>query len=378
MRTQIVIFSRYYLPGFKAGGPIESISTFVKLLHNQYQFSIFTSDRDFQDTSKYKEIKSNSWNENHNSKVFYLGKSIFNFFFYLKFILNLEKYKIIYFSSLFDFKFTIIPLIFLKFFYSNKKIILAPRGELYPGALSIKKRKKYIFLNVLKKINLLSNVVWHATSNQEIQTIRDIYKFSNIMLAPNIVEPKIIICPKNKSSEELKLVFFSRITPKKNLLYLIKLISSIKILASLDIYGPVDDLKYWNLCLSTIRELKIEKKVKYMGPLDKKNIHNTLAKYDLFVFPTLGENFGHVIFDAIKSGLPILISNKTPWNDIEDYRIGWSIPISEKAKYLEIINNFDNWWSKNSSNFDERCLNFINNNSQIDKVILMYKSLFAT
>ena len=115
-----------------------------------------------------------------------------------------------------------------------------------------------------------------------------------------------------------------------------------------------------------------------MGPLDKKNIHNTLAKYDLFVFPTLGENFGHVIFDAIKSGLPILISNKTPWNDIEDYRIGWSIPISEKAKYLEIINNFDNWWSKNSSNFDERCLNFINNNSQIDKVILMYKSLFAT
>ena len=376
MNKEIIIFSRYFLPGYKAGGPVESIATFVKLLHKFFQFNIFTTDRDFLDKEKYPNIHLNTWQHRSDCNVFYLEKSFFSFINYFNFFFTLQKYQVVYLTSLFDIKFTTIPLIILKLFYRDKKIILAPRGELYLGAISIKKRKKLIYLNFLIKTNLLSNIIWHATSAQEIDTIKNIFKKANIVMAPNIVEPKLGFFNKTKSNNILKLVFFSRITPKKNLLYVLGLLAEIKVNTILDIYGPIDDVKYWDLCKLKIKGLKLEDKVNYCGSLEKKEIFNELSNYDLFILPTLGENFGHVIFDAIKSGLPILISDKTPWNDLKDYKIGWSISLEDRDSYIKIINNFNKWWIDNSNNFNKRAFNFLNNNSQINKVILKYKSLF--
>jgi hypothetical protein len=42
-----------------------------------------------------------------------------------------------------------------------------------------------------------------------------------------------------------------------------------------------------------------------------------LAEYDLFLFPTLGENYGHVISEALASGCPVVISDQTPWRNLE-------------------------------------------------------------
>jgi len=41
-----------------------------------------------------------------------------------------------------------------------------------------------------------------------------------------------------------------------------------------------------------------------------------LADYDAFIFPTLGENFGHVIIESLSAGCPVLCSDQTPWNDV--------------------------------------------------------------
>src|SRR4051812_11201747 len=42
----ILTFSRFYLPGFRAGGPIRSISRLVECLGDEFQFRIVTADRD--------------------------------------------------------------------------------------------------------------------------------------------------------------------------------------------------------------------------------------------------------------------------------------------------------------------------------------------
>lgn len=57
-----------------------------------------------------------------------------------------------------------------------------------------------------------------------------------------------------------------------------------------------------------------------------------------FFFPTLGENYGHVISEALVSGCPVIISTETPWNDLSKKRVGWDIPLNDKKKYIEIIN----------------------------------------
>ena len=45
--------------------------------------------------------------------------------------------------------------------------------------------------------------------------------------------------------------------------------------------------------------------------------------------PTLGENFGHVILEALCGGTPVLLSNQTPWLHLEEKGIGWDVPLDD-------------------------------------------------
>ena len=53
-----------------------------------------------------------------------------------------------------------------------------------------------------------------------------------------------------------------------------------------------------------------------------KKVIETFSKYDVFLFPTKGENYGHVIFEALAGGCIPIISDQTPWNDIEQAGCG--------------------------------------------------------
>ena len=59
----------------------------------------------------------------------------------------------------------------------------------------------------------------------------------------------------------------------------------------------------------------------------------TLAEYDVFFFPTKGENYGHVIAEALCAGLPILIANTTPWRDLDEIGIGWDLPLDNAEAF---------------------------------------------
>ena len=48
-----------------------------------------------------------------------------------------------------------------------------------------------------------------------------------------------------------------------------------------------------------------------------------------FFFPTLGENYGHVIYEALDSGCPVLISDQTPWRGLSEVGAGWDLPLDK-------------------------------------------------
>jgi glycosyltransferase involved in cell wall biosynthesis len=45
------------------------------------------------------------------------------------------------------------------------------------------------------------------------------------------------------------------------------------------------------------------------------------------VLPTLGENYGHVIVESFSVGLPIILSKKTPWLNLESKHLGWDLDL---------------------------------------------------
>jgi glycosyltransferase involved in cell wall biosynthesis len=106
---------------------------------------------------------------------------------------------------------------------------------------------------------------------------------------------------------------------------------------SYDIYGPVEDEEYWSECKRIISTLTPNVRVKYMGMVEHERVREVFADHDLFLFPTLGENYGHVICEALSAGCPVLISDQTPWRDLQEQGVGWDIPLEETERFRAII-----------------------------------------
>ena len=63
-----------------------------------------------------------------------------------------------------------------------------------------------------------------------------------------------------------------------------------------------------------------------------------ILEHHLFTLPTLGENFGHAIFESLAAGRPVLVSDQTPWQNLSVYHAGWDLPLSERNMFKEVIN----------------------------------------
>ena len=207
---------------------------------------------------------------------------------------------------------------------ANIPVIIAPRGELFDGALSIRKYKKIPYLLLLKKRWLKrGGIYWHATSREEALQIQRITGIPNdrifiITETPTLPDlSKLQKVPRNKKKGELDCVFISRIHPIKNLIFALRTLSGLRGNIRFSIFGPKEDPAYWEECAKAAAALPPNIRVSYGGSLDHGKIHETFAAHHVFLFPTLTENYGHVILESLSSGCPVLISRgTTPWDDI--------------------------------------------------------------
>ncbi|MGE8353669.1 MAG: glycosyltransferase family 4 protein [Pseudomonas protegens] len=344
MKTKVLTFSGYYLPGYKGGGPVRTIENMVTQLEEDIEFWIVTRDRDLGDTSPYPSIQSNKWQKVGLAHVYYLPpesmtlKNIYK-------ILNNTHHDILYLNSFFDVTFTIFVLL-AKFLFmaSLKPIVLAPRGEFSKAALSIKKTKKTIYLIFFKMMARNKNIKFQASSEYESDDIREILKLSNqsIHIAKDLP-------PKENHNKEhylstrlaehrnLRVIFLSRISPMKNLDFAIRVLKEVKSEIFFDIYGPKEDLGYWSQCETLIHQLPSNIVVNYCGSIRPEQVKEKFSRYDLFLFPTRGENYGHVIAESISAGTPVLLSDRTPWRDLEQQGTGWVLPLDSHAIFSQKI-----------------------------------------
>ncbi|PFU03509.1 glycosyl transferase family 1 [Bacillus thuringiensis] len=338
----ILILAPYYLPGFKGGGPIRSISNLVHTLGNELNFKIITSDRDLGDSIAYEKAQNEVWTKVGLAEVYYVTPEKFNFR-DLRKIIQSTQYDFIYLNSFFNTNFSVIPILLRRMgIIPYKPIIVAPRGEFSPGALKIKKFKKELFIESTKLVGLHNKVIWHATSEEEKIDIKQIYgEEVPVRVAqnlPNIFENKEHQ-KKEKKRGELKLVFLSRITEKKNLKGALTFLKGITGNITFDIYGPIENQNYWNACRNIIESLPNNVQVNYMGQINNNKVHLLFSNYNAFLFPTFGENYGHVIVESLLAGCPVIISDQTPWRNLENEGAGWTIPLEKEETFIAALND---------------------------------------
>ncbi len=378
-KKKIICFVEYYLPGYKSGGPIRTVSNLVKVLDNNYLFYIVTSDRDFNDKKPYQNIKTNQWSNINKSFVFYISKFIYYF---LKFpeIFKHNSYDYIYLNSFFSFKFSIL-IIILRFlrFIPYKKLILAPRGEFSNSALKIKIKRKAIYLQIFKFFRLYKDITWQASSIYEYNDIKKIFNQSKIIIAldvPELESPKI---SKNKilAMKPLKIVFLARISPIKNLDFAIKVLSKLKIKILFEIVGPVSNKNFWQNCQKLLNTLPKNISYRYLGSINHNDVTRVFKKNHLYFLPTKSENFGHTILESLSVGTPVLISDQTPWRNLSVFNAGWDIPLVEIDQYVDVINNLSKLSASEYQKKRFDCLLYHKSNINIKKIIKSYENLFS-
>lgn len=333
---KLIILTDWYYPAYKAGGPITSLKNLVKGIGSRVNVSILTSAYDLGENNVLENIVPNVWQKiNDNTRIKYLTNS-------KEVIYELEKeeFDIIYLNSMFSLAYTLKPLLFAKQKKILNKIILAPRGMLAEGALTLKPIKKKLFLVIFKYLGLHKNIVFHATSLQEVDDIKRSFGESiNIRMIPNIPsEPKKNLFLRSKRKGSLKLVSVARIAPEKNIKYLLELLKNLKGSISLTIYGMIKTESYLIECKSIIKTLPPNVRVNIAGEMSTELLQEKIVEYDFFILPTLGENFGHAIYEALSAGTPVIISDKTPWRNLEQQNAGWDISLDKPEAFIEVLN----------------------------------------
>lgn len=331
----ILCFTGYYLPGYKGGGPIKTIKNLFDQTGDEINFKLITSDRDLGDTTPYTSVVYGAWNQIGKASVFYMqpGKSGYVQTFQ---ILRNKDYDIVYLNSFFSPRFSFFPLLVAKAL--GQKIVLGPRGEFSEGALSLKSFKKRFFISFFKLLRLHKGIVFQASSDYEADDIRRVLGNDvDIRIAEDIGAQEFVKQLDARTATPLKVVFLSRISPMKNLLFALEALKQVQAPLEYHIYGPIEDTHYWLQCGHLITSLPSHIQVKHKGELLPSDVIKTLADYDVFFMPTKGENYSHVITEAFCAGLPVLIADTTPWRNLQKLGIGWDLPLNNPDAFSSAL-----------------------------------------
>lgn len=349
-KPRILCFVAYYLPGFRSGGPVRTIANWVEHFGDEFDIWIVTKDRDALDTRPYPDIAIDAWNQVGKARVFYASKAALGVR-RIGRLLSETPHDLLYLNSFFNYGFTILPLLSRRLGLAENlaPCLIAPRGEFSAGALRLKERKKRTFMALARLTGLYKNVSWQASSEFEKNDIQ-----REFAILPEKIAVAIDLPPKshdlkarleNRLPGPLRIVFLSRISPMKNLDFLLRIISKVNVKISLSIIGPLSEPKYWMKCQKLITELPDNVEVQYRGEVAPTEVGQTFAKHDLFAFPTKGENYGHVILESLTAGTPVVLSDQTPWHATPCKAIS-TISLDQCQQWINVIQE----WAKLGDN----------------------------
>lgn len=318
-KPRVLVTCPSFEPGHRGGGPIRSVARIVDSASEDIEVRLVTSDRDVGTSQPYPGLSGQTI-ERGRTLVTYLDRHSARQ--WLRFVRELrrESFDVLYVNSLWEPWFSQLPLLLAALHVLRvRTVLIAPRGELSKGALGLKARKKRAVLPLVRLMLRMLDVRWHASTKLEADDI-----LSSI---PRAAPRAIVICADVSSAQihplgiephapPIRFVFISRISPKKNLDLAISALAFVTTEATLDVYGPLEDKSYWARCEEHIAPLPSHITVTYRGELPPHDVPATFARCDAFVFPTRGENFGHVIPESLAAACPVICSDLTPWTPV--------------------------------------------------------------
>ncbi|MFY1650550.1 glycosyltransferase family 4 protein [Solwaraspora sp. WMMB762] len=336
---RILATAAVFEPGFRGGGPIRSLRFILDTLPDDLDVTLVTRDRDLYATDRYPGLSGELVHRDARSAVFYLDPVRPRQWLRLLRQVRSRPVDLLYVNSLWS-MFSVVPILAVALrLLRVPAIMIAPRGELAPAALAIKGGKKRLFLAVWAPVLRHLGVRWQACSQLEADQITSALPWARVMVngnecpIPDRPPPPVVA-----HDGPLRLVFIGRISPMKNLVTALAAVARATRPVDFDIFGPDEDEPYWARCGQLIATMPGHVRVRYHGELPADEVLSTFARYDAFLFPTLGENFGHVILESLAAGCPVVCSDRTPFSELISSAGGAVVRPMAVSALAEVVN----------------------------------------
>jgi glycosyltransferase involved in cell wall biosynthesis len=321
---------------------MRSLVNLVTALSGEFDFRIITLDRDQPGDAPYAGVQTGAWQRVEPAEVLYLPRAEVTVSRLAQEVAAVGP-QLVYLNGFLD------PVFTLRFLLARRlrpmrpvPVLLAPLGDLSVGALEIKRVKKAVYLRLARISGLYHGLTWQASTGMEREDILRALPYvraEDVRVAADLTEEAVVRLPPRveRPAGPLRLCFLSRISPKKNLDFALRVLAGVKVPVEFTIFGPIDDAAFWAACQPLIAQLPPNIHASYGGEVHPAEVRRTLATQDLFFLPTRGENFGHVIYEALSTGVPVLISDQTPWNDLEARGVGWNVSLDSMPAFVRAI-----------------------------------------
>ncbi len=203
--------------------------------------------------------------------------------------------------------------------------VVSPHGMLHPWALHVRPQRKRAAWTAYERRSASTADVFHATAATEAGYIRDRGLRQPIALIPHGVD--VPAEPPHAVRKECRTaLFLSRLHPGKRVEDLLTAWGRVRPPSwNLVIAGP-DHAGHRSVLESLAGHIGLGAGVRFVGPAHGDSKERLFRDADLFVLPSLSENFGLVVAESLARGVPVITTTGTPWPELPARGCGWWIP----------------------------------------------------
>ncbi len=376
-KKKVLVITGRYLPGYKDGGPVRSLINLTEWMGDEYDFRIMCLDRDHGDTECYPDIKVREYNRVGKAQVWYTPSFT---------DAEIEKLSkdadTVYVCGPYN-DYARMAMRLKKTGQIAAPLYVASMGSFSPEAFRIKGFKKKLFISCMKFMHMFDRISWSVTSKREEEELAAVIgKDARCVIASDLPRKELSEHSHVKSSGELKVIFLSRISRKKNLAIIPDIFRMIDdtVKIKLDIYGYPEDKDYLHECMGRFDELRRthpDCRWEYKGVADSGKVPQIFSEYDVFLFPTLGENYGHVIAESMSAGCIPVISDTTCWLDLDDRGCGYVCSLNDLSSFARPIEALAAMTEEELSHKRARCYEYMKEVNKASAQDSGYRRIFG-
>jgi len=219
---------------------------------------------------------------------------------------NIDYYDIIHIHTMF-----LWPGLMVSRLASKKRIpyVVSPRGMLVDELIQGKSRQlKQLWIRLFDRKMIERAAGIHVTSEQERDDLRSFgFELPDQLLIPNgITLPTKLMIDKPSDLKSEYVLYLGRIDPKKGLDVLIA--AMVEVPAKILVIAGSGEERYMSQLHAQVNQLGLAERVQFVGHANDREKWAYYRNAALFVLPSVNENFGNTVLEAMASGCPVVVS----------------------------------------------------------------------